>query len=172
MMKSRGSRRSSVEPFTITFRNADEVVEFDERCEVPPHDERTSLDTELWILGRYLRALAEASSLTYPVTATHAKESESPDFILTMSGGAQIGLEATEASTPQAHHRYMEGERSPGKAIFRGRDQRSVTSPSASGLPMSAKVYAQKPASWRAGVGRRPSLTILSFTRTAPPASA
>lgn len=120
MKKSRGSRRSSVEPFTITFRNADEVVEFDERCEVPPHDERTSLDTELWILGRYLRALAEASSLTYPVTATHAKESESPDFILTMSGGAQIGPEATEASTPQAHHRYMEGERSPGKAIFGG----------------------------------------------------
>jgi hypothetical protein len=118
MKKSRGSRRSSVEQFTITFRNAGDVIEFDARCEVPPHDERTSLDTELWILGRHLRALAEVGSLSYPVTATHAKESESPDFILTTAGGAQIGLEVTEASTPEAHHRYMEAERSPGKAIL------------------------------------------------------
>jgi hypothetical protein len=120
MKKSRGSRRSSMEQFTITFRNAGDVIEFDARCEVPPHDERTSLDTELWILGRYLRALAEVGSLSYPVTATHAKESESPDFILTMAGGAQIGLEVTEASTPEAHHCYMEAERSPGKAILGG----------------------------------------------------
>jgi hypothetical protein len=108
MKKSRGSRLSSVELFTVTFRNIDDVVKFDESCEVPRHiDGRQSLDTERWILGRYLRALATAGSLAYPLTATHAKQSESPDFTLSMPGGVQIGLEATEASTPEAHLRYM-----------------------------------------------------------------
>src|SRR5271163_4219193 len=87
----------------ITFRNADEVVEFDERCEVPPHDERTSLDTELWIFGRYLRALAEASSLTYPLTATHAKQSESPDSRL----ACPKALKSASRRPRRAHRRRI-----------------------------------------------------------------
>ena len=110
-----------METFTVSFRNMDDVVKFDEGCEVPRHiDGRQSLDTERWILGRYLRALATAGSLAYPLTATHAKQSESPDFTLSMPGGVQIGLETTEASTPEAHLRYIEAERSEGKAISGG----------------------------------------------------
>jgi len=121
MKKSRGSLRSSVELFPITFRNAEDVIDFDERCIVPRHiDGRKKMDTESWILGRYLHALAAAGSLTYPLTATYAKQSESPDFMLSMPGGVQIGLEATEASTPEAHRRYIESERSEGKAISGG----------------------------------------------------
>jgi hypothetical protein len=120
MKRSRGSRLSP-EPFTITFRNAEDVVDFDEHCEVPRHiDGRQSLDTERWILGRYLRALAAEGSLAYPLTATHAKQSESPDFTLSMPGGAQIGLEATEASTPEAHRLFIKSERSEGEAILAG----------------------------------------------------
>ena len=119
MKKSRGSRPSS-ELFTITFRNAEDVIEFDERCEVPPHDERQSLDTERWILGRYLRALVAAGSLAYPITATHAKQSQSPDFTLSMPGSAQIGLETTEASTPEAHRLFIKSEQSKGKAVLAG----------------------------------------------------
>jgi hypothetical protein len=118
--KSRGSRRPSEELFTITFQRAEDVVEFDERCQVPPHDERESLDTERWILGRYLRALAAAGSLAYPLTATHAKQSESPDFTLSMPGGAQIGLETTEASTPEAHRLFIKSEQPKGKAVLAG----------------------------------------------------
>ncbi len=102
------------------FRNEEDVVEFDERCQVPPHDERESLDTELWMLGRYLRALAVAGSLAYPLTVIHAKQSESPDFTLGMPGGAQIGLEATEASTPEAHRLFIKSERSEGEPVFGG----------------------------------------------------
>jgi len=120
MKKSRGTRRPSEEPFTITFRNEEDVVEFDERCEVPPHDERKSLDTELWMLGRYLRALAGAGSLAYPLTVIHAKQSESPDFTLSTPEGTKIGLETTEASTSEAHRLFIESERSEGKAVLAG----------------------------------------------------
>jgi hypothetical protein len=120
MKKSRGS---SVEPFTITFRNAEDVIEFAERCRVPRHiDGRQSLDTERWTLGRYLSALAAAGSLAYPLTATHANQSESPDFTLSMPGGDQIGLEVTEASTSDANRRVIKIERSEGKPVFAGRD--------------------------------------------------
>ena len=40
--------------------------------------------------------------------------------MLTVPGGVQIGLEVTEASTPEAHRRYIESERSEGKAISGG----------------------------------------------------
>jgi hypothetical protein len=122
MIKSRGSRRSSVEPFTMTFRNVEDVIEFDAGCEVPPHHERISLDAELWMLGRYLRALAAAGLLTYPLTAIHAKESESPDFTLNMPDGAKIGLEVTEASTPTTHKLFIKSEQSKGKAVLVGED--------------------------------------------------
>lgn len=120
MKKSRGTRRPSEEPFTITLGNEEDVVEFDERCQVPSHDERKSLDTELWILGRYLRALAAAGCLAYPLTIIHAKQSESPDFTLSTPQGAKIGLETTEASTSEAHRLFIKSERSEGKAILAG----------------------------------------------------
>jgi hypothetical protein len=109
------------QPYPISFFNAEDVIEFDERCVVPRHiDGRKKIDAESWILGRYLRALSAAGSLTYPLTATYAKQSESPDFMLTVPGGVQIGLEVTEASTPETHCRYIESERSEGKAISGG----------------------------------------------------
>jgi hypothetical protein len=121
MRKSRGTRRPSEEPFNITFRNAEDVMEFDESRGVPRHiDGRQSIHTELWILGRYLRALAVARYLMYPLTATHAKQSESPDFTLNMPSGAQIGLEASEVSTSEAHRLFIKSERSEGKAVLAG----------------------------------------------------
>jgi hypothetical protein len=117
MKKSRGSRRSSVETSPITFRNVENVVEFDERCEVPLHiDGRQSLDMELWMLGRYLRALAVAGSLAYPLTATHAKQSQSPDFTLSMPVDSKIGLEMTEATT--SHELFIKSEKSEEPILF------------------------------------------------------
>jgi hypothetical protein len=108
MNKLRGSLRSLMEPFPITFRNTQDVIEFDEGCTVPRHiDGRRKIDTESWILARYLRALAAAGFLTYPLTATYAKQSESPDFMLSIPGSVSIGVEVTEASTPETHRRYI-----------------------------------------------------------------
>jgi len=111
------SRRSSVESVPIIFPGEQEVIAFDEGCTVPRHDGRQSINTEKWILGRYLRALAAAGSLMYPFTVIPAEQSMSPDFILLMPGGRRIGLELTEASTPEAHRLFIESERSEGKAI-------------------------------------------------------
>jgi hypothetical protein len=123
MMKSRGPRLASVEPLTITFRNAKDVAEFDERCERPKHkDGKKSLDADLWIVGRYLRALAAARYLMYPLTATRAKQSESPDFMLSMPGGVQIGLEMTEAGTSETHRLFIKSELCEGRAGFAGSD--------------------------------------------------
>lgn len=96
--------------FTITFRNAGDVVEFDEHCEVPLHEERESLDMELFMLGRYLRALAAAGSLIYPLTVVHAEQSKSPDFTLSTPAGPDIGLEMTEATT--SHKLFIKSEKS------------------------------------------------------------
>jgi len=141
MKKSRHARRLSQELLTITFRNEEDVVEFDERCQVPPHDERESLDTELWMLGRCLRALAVADSLAYPLTVIHAKQSESPDFTLSTPEGTKIGLETTEASTPEAHRLFIESERSEGKAVLARSEPQYVTRQCTIGRLTFAKGY-------------------------------
>ena len=100
------------DPFSIKFLGRDEVFAFAQSCIVPFHiDGRKSADTEKWILSRYLLALADARLLAYPLTAAHAKESESPDFMLYLLGGRRIGLEATEASAPEFHRELIMNER-------------------------------------------------------------
>ena len=78
---------------------------------------RQKSDTERWILGKYLRAQAAARYLRYPFTVTSADESASPDFMLRLDGGVQIGIEVTEASTPEAHRLFIKSERAAGKAV-------------------------------------------------------
>ena len=118
MKKSRGLDRSAIEPTPIIFRNDDDVIAFDESCTVPRHiDGRQKIDSERWILGRYLRAQAAAGSLRYPFTVTRAEESASPDFMLRIPGVAQIGIEVTEASTPEAHRLFIKSEQAEGKPV-------------------------------------------------------
>jgi hypothetical protein len=120
MKKSRGLGRSAIEATPIILRNEDDVIAFDENCTVPRHiDGRQKKDSESWILGRYLRAQAAAGSLRYPFTVTRAEESASPDFMLRIPGVAQIGIEVTEASTPEAHRLFIKSEQAEGKPVSR-----------------------------------------------------
>jgi hypothetical protein len=104
---------------TITFHSTRDVFVFNlnNRGRVRKHIEgRSKLDSELWTLGRYLAALANAELLTYPFTATHLsadRESESPDFMLCLLGDhPRIGLEVTEASSNERHRLRIRSEKS------------------------------------------------------------
>jgi hypothetical protein len=105
------NRATTEEPLEIRLRDRNEVFAFAQRCVVPFHiDGRKSIDTEKWILGRYLLARADAGLLRYPLTAIHAEQSKSPDYMLLEPSG-RIGLEITEASTPEFHRELINNER-------------------------------------------------------------
>lgn len=96
------------ERFTIKFLNRSDVCDFAARTIVPRHVEgRKSIDTEKWILSRYLLALANAGLLDYPLTVIHAAGFDSPDFMLYGPDGAKTGLETTEASTSDFHRELI-----------------------------------------------------------------
>ncbi len=109
---SQSTGAATEHPFAITLRNRDEVFAFAQRCIVPFHiDGRKSIHAEKWILGRYLLALADVRLLPYPLTASHAEQFKSPDYMLLEPTGMRTGLEVTEASTPEFHRELINNER-------------------------------------------------------------
>lgn len=80
--------------------------------EVPPRhrrERRHQAHQEWYCARRYLLALAAAGHLRFPLTV---RKRESPDFLLMGPEGGRIGLEITEATTPeyQRHLTMTEGD--------------------------------------------------------------
>jgi hypothetical protein len=104
-------RRDSLAPFTMRLQSRAQTFAFAQKCIVPEHiDGRKSIDTEKWTLGRYLLALADRGTLSYPLSVDHAPDSLSPDFFLRNANQECLGVEITEASTKEAHWKMIKVE--------------------------------------------------------------
>jgi len=96
----------------LSLRDREELLGFARRAVVPLHIEgRKNIDREVWSLSRYLFALTEHGRIEFPICASYALPSESPDFVLEFAGQT-IGLEVTDATTSKFHEQLEMAEKS------------------------------------------------------------